>query len=380
LVGNSKQPWRKAEAECPGGVEVDHELEFDRLHDRQVGGLLALENPAGVYAGLAICVTKARSVAHQAADLGSVAPGIDRKHPMVGRQCNELYATVVEERAGTYQQRINRLLGKSHKGHTNVTAGAGLKDFDLLPDRQGRSLHVRDKGLCDGKVGIDQQANAHGCRLQLMQQPKLLCPKLSKNKRDTGDIAARPVETGDEAELNRVAAACEDDRDCRSRRLGCNCRRGVMRSDHRHLTAYQIGCEVGQSVDLVLRPAILDRHILALDVAGFTNALPECGQIARTIDRPRAAQETYHRHRRLLRARRERPRRRGAAEQRDERAALHSITSSARVSTAGGISRPIVFAVLRLITNLNFVGCSTGRSAGLVPLRIRSTYSAAWLN
>src|SRR5262245_22228076 len=78
------------------------------------------------------------------------------------------------------------------------------------------------KGLCGGVVGIDQHANAHGSRLQLMQQSKLLCPKLSSDKRDTGDIAARPVETGDEAELNRVAAACVDDRDRRSRRLGYN--------------------------------------------------------------------------------------------------------------------------------------------------------------
>src|SRR5262245_10045527 len=90
-----------------------------------------------------------------------------------------------------------------------------------------------------------------------------------------------------------------------------------MRSDHRHLTAYQIGCEVGQSVVLVLRPAILDRHILALDVAGFTKALPECGQIACTISKRRAADQSYHRHCRLLRAYRERPRCR-AAEQCDE--------------------------------------------------------------
>src|SRR5262247_4018333 len=76
-----------------------------------------------------------------------------------------------------------------------------------------------------------------------------------------------------------------------------------MRSDHRHLTAYQITCEVGQSVDLVLRPAILDRHILALDEVGFTKALAECGQISCTIDRRRAAEEPDHRHRRLLRAR-----------------------------------------------------------------------------
>src|SRR5438093_12541842 len=113
-----------------------------------------------------------------------------------------------------------------------------------------------------------------------MQQPKLLCPKRRVNEGDTGDVAARPVEAGDKTQPNRVAAACEDDRDRRSRRLGYNCRGGVMRSDHRHLTAYQIACEVGQSVVLILRPAILDRHALALDVAGFTNALPECGQKA----------------------------------------------------------------------------------------------------
>src|SRR5262245_2523025 len=141
---------------------------------------------------------------------------------MVGRQRNELYVTAVEQRVGTYQQRINRLLGKPRKGRINITAGGGLDDFDLLSDGQGRSLNVRDKGLGGGEVGIDQHAKAHGSRLQLMQQSKLLCPKLNSGKRDTGDIAARPVETGDEAEPNRVAAACEDDRDRRSRRLGYN--------------------------------------------------------------------------------------------------------------------------------------------------------------
>jgi 3'-phosphoadenosine 5'-phosphosulfate sulfotransferase (PAPS reductase)/FAD synthetase len=90
-----------------------------------------------------------------------------------------------------------------------------------------------------------------------------------------------------------------------------------MRSDHRHLTAYQISCEVGQSVVLILRPAILDRHILALDVTGFTNASPECGQIPCTISKRRAAEKPDYRWRSLLRARRERPRR-CAAEQRKE--------------------------------------------------------------
>jgi hypothetical protein len=79
------------------------------------------------------------------------------------------------------------------------------------------------------------------------------------------------------------------------------------------------------------------------------------------------------------RPRRERPRRR-AAEQRDERASPHSITSSARASSVGGISRPSALAVIRLMTKSNLVGCSTGRSAGFAPRRILSTYSAARRN
>src|SRR5262245_28596433 len=36
-------------------------------------------------------------------------------------------------------------------------------------------------------------------------------------------------------------------------------------------------------------------------------------------------------------------------------------------------SRPSALAVFTLITSSNLVGCSTGRSAGFTPLRIRST-------
>ncbi len=50
-----------------------------------------------------------------------------------------------------------------------------------------------------------------------------------------------------------------------------------------------------------------------------------------------------------------------------------STTWSARPSSDGGIVRPRALAVLRLMTSSNFVGCSTGRSPGFVPLRILST-------
>ena len=41
------------------------------------------------------------------------------------------------------------------------------------------------------------------------------------------------------------------------------------------------------------------------------------------------------------------------------------------------MSRRSTFAVLRLITNSNFVGYSTGNSAGFAPLKIRSHICAA---
>src|SRR6516164_6095425 len=59
---------------------------------------------------------------------------------------------------------------------------------------------------------------------------------------------------------------------------------------------------------------------------------------------------------------------------------LYSITSSARTSSEGGTVSPSALAVFMLITSSNLVGCSTGRSAGLVPLRILSTKVAARRN
>ena len=70
----------------------------------------------------------------------------------------------------------------------------------------------------------------------------------------------------------------------------------------------------------------------------------------------------------------------GAPQENQSPPSDHSITSSARCRSDGGIFRPSVLAVFKLITNSNFVGCSTGRSAGFAPFKILSTYGAARLN
>ena len=64
---------------------------------------------------------------------------------------------------------------------------------------------------------------------------------------------------------------------------------------------------------------------------------------------------------------------RRAAEQSDELAPIHSITSSARASKVVGTFKPSALAVLRLTTSSYLVGACTGRSPGFSPLRMRST-------
>jgi hypothetical protein len=58
----------------------------------------------------------------------------------------------------------------------------------------------------------------------------------------------------------------------------------------------------------------------------------------------------------------------------------YSMTSFASASSLSGIVKPSALAVLRLMANSNFVGCSTGMSAGFAPRKILLTTSAARRN
>src|SRR5262245_9670939 len=99
--------------------------------------------------------------------------------------------------------------------------------------------------------------------------------------------------------------------------------------------------------------------------------LPRRGAALMALPLRATEKPDYGRRRLLLRMRGERPPYR-SAEQRHEVAA-HSITSSARASSVGGTSRPRARAVFRLMISSYLVGACTGRSAGLSPLRTRST-------
>src|SRR6266568_5162033 len=138
--------------------------------------------------------------------------------------------------------------------------------------------------------------------------------------------------------------------------------------------ADQFGSQRRQSIIPTFRPAILDCDVLAFEIADLAQTLAKRLENRCRLGWRPCAQPSNHGQCRLLRARYERPRR--PTDKCDELASPHSITSSAATSMFCGSVTLSAFAVLRLIANSNFVGCSTGRSAGLAPLRILATNSA----
>src|SRR5262249_46587922 len=114
------------------------------------------------------------------------------------------------------------------------------------------------------------------------------------------------------------------------------------------------------NVDTARGPADVKARIAAVGPAQFRQPLDESGELSPppriALVRTQEHADPPHRAR-LLRASRERPCNCRASEESDERAPLHSITSSANASSLSGISRPSAFAVLRLMASSNFIGC-----------------------
>src|SRR6516165_7281755 len=189
---------------------------------------------------------------------------------------------------------------------------------------------------------------------------------------EAGDVPTGAVEPRDDAAGDGVDPDRKDDRDCPRLPLYGSGRRAPACQD-----------DVGLQADQLLR----DRSYPIGVTASITKVHPHVAAIGPTQAREGLRERREHslrhgivfveRHEHadaphavaLLRARRERACRR-ATEERDELAAIHSMTSSAMARSCGGTSMPSSVAVPRLMTSSNFTACWTGSSVGLAPLRM----------
>jgi hypothetical protein len=167
------------------------------------------------------------------------------------------------------------------------------------------------------------------------------------------DVSAGPGKTADQAGFH--GRTCDDhNRGCASgshRRL---CRRRLDREDSVHLCAYEFFRLSRQRVQVSVGRTKFQLDVLPGNITCAAETLCEVAPIRLRIGKNR---DGDRRDARPLSVRRNRPRRRHAAEQRDELAALHSITSSARARMIEGISIPRDFAVFRLTANSTLTDC-----------------------
>ena len=118
----------------------------------------------------------------------------------------------------------------------------------------------------------------------------------------------------------------EDDRDRRGRGFRRERRRvAALGHDHVDLAGDEVGGQCGQAIKVALGPAVFDRHVLTLDIAGFAQSLAESSELQLNHcvhGGLKRADEADHRYRLLLRAGHERIRCR-ADDNRHEIAASH---------------------------------------------------------
>src|SRR5450830_1931627 len=96
LVGTGEQRGRHFEAKRFRGLEIDHQLEFGWLLDRQVFRLCALEDATDHHSDLTERIRKTGGVAHQAAGQDRLAFSVARWNGMVQRQGDDLLAPAYE--------------------------------------------------------------------------------------------------------------------------------------------------------------------------------------------------------------------------------------------------------------------------------------------
>jgi len=228
---------------------------------------------------------------------------------------------------------------------------------------------------------IHENGNSRDPREGVFEELELLPVDLqSSGGGEPGDVSARSGQVGHQTGAYGIVRQDHDDRDRPGGVPGRDHGRRGSRRDDINPQTHEVRRQVRKTVVVRIGKAILDDDILSLDPPQVTQAAHECVRpvLGRRSRRNSEIAAPVYRARRLPLGHE----RRGedAGQGPDERSAAdHWIRWSARPSTECGILSPSAFAVLRLIANSNFVGCSIGISAGLAPLRMRATCRPAAL-
>jgi hypothetical protein len=273
LVGTAEHHRRDCDADGLGRIDIDDEVEFGRLDDRQVRRLGALEDAPGIDPNLAVSITEAGAIAHEPAGRRKVGKRIDTRHLVSrGKGC-DLTAAVYKEAVSSDHYDVGVEFADLSEYSIQILRAARREPVRSETELTARRLDRSHFRLGTGKVWIDDHRHRVGVRQELSGKFQPLHRDLCGDKARSSEISARSAEARDETAAHGVRTAGEDYWD-NLRRLFCGLRCVVSAGGyHINLMTHQIVGQRRQSVVVPLRPAVLDPDILTLDIAGFLKAL-----------------------------------------------------------------------------------------------------------
>src|SRR5215471_6935506 len=197
LIGELLQIDGYVEPENLGRIEVDDELEFRGLLDRQVTRPLALENSPNVDADVPIAVGDVHPVAHQTTGGGKLACKENGGHPLTQRQRCDLTAPAKGEWVRADDKPARSHLRQSRECSIDAGRAARLCNVDLQSEGAAGSKRVPRGRLGKGFGRIDKHGDKGRLRHHLMQHLDLLLHQFDAEIAYAGDVAARSVQARD---------------------------------------------------------------------------------------------------------------------------------------------------------------------------------------
>src|SRR6516162_3096078 len=131
LIGAPNQRRWNGETERLCGLEVDDQLDFRGLNDRQLRRPFAFEDTAGVDADLAERFCKTAAVTHQASARRKRTILVDCGHLIASSERGKLFAESIKYWISTNDERACAQFAQSRECHVEVAFGAGAKDMKL---------------------------------------------------------------------------------------------------------------------------------------------------------------------------------------------------------------------------------------------------------
>src|SRR5215813_6365324 len=299
---------------------------------------------------------------------------VERRQPVLSRQLDNYIARNRRLYGARHNQAAIRTLREYRDGALDLAGVTHADRADLHPERWRRGLDRAELGR-PGCIGwILKERRSFYARCDLLEQPQPFRGNAVFIQHKTSSVAARPSEAIDQTGADWFGDLHEHDRHSARRLEQRPSGRSASSQDDVGRECNQFRRVSANALGVARAPADVDANVATVGPAQLRQRLRE------RQDAPlryRIVHRETHEHTdpphplRLLRARRERPRGRRAAQQGDERASFHSITSSARPDSGSGTVMPSALAVLRLMISSTLVTCWTGRSAGFSPLRMR---------